>query len=66
MILGQDEAIFFIIDVLNHTHPHFEFLFLFDHSNGHDRLRPEGLSTTKISMKHGGQQPIMRDSILTV
>ena len=53
------------IDVLSHTHPQFEYLFLFDHSNGHDRLQPQGLSISKISIKHGGKQPIMRDSLLT-
>ena len=54
-----------IIDVLAHTHPAFDLLFLFDHSNGHDRLQPNGLSMTKISMRHGGMQPRMRDSVLT-
>ena len=53
------------IDVLNFTHPEFEILFMFDHSNGHDRLRPDGLNVNKINLKHGGRQPVMRNSKLT-
>ena len=53
------------IDVLTHTHPQFQYVFLFDHSNGHDRLQPQGLSITKISMRHGGKQPYMRKSKLS-
>ena len=53
------------MDVLNVAFPSFEFVFLFDHSNGHDRLQPNGLSLSKINMKHGGRQPIMRSSKLT-
>ena len=37
-----------VVDVLKELFPHFDFLFLFDHSNGHDMLRPDGLSITKI------------------
>ena len=36
-----------IIDVLKFTHPHFDFLFIFDHSNRHECLRPNGLNLTK-------------------
>ena len=53
------------IDVLNVTHPHFDFLFIFDHSNGHDRLQPNGLSLSKINILHGGKQPQMRSSELS-
>ena len=53
------------LDVLHVTHPHFDYLFLLDHSNGHDRLQPDGLSLSKINIKFGGKQPKMRDSILT-
>ena len=53
------------VDVLFHTHPQFDFLFLLDHSNGHDRMRPNGLNLNKLNIRHGGKQPQMRDSILS-
>ena len=53
------------IDVLKCLYPDFDFLFLFDHSNGHDRLQPNGLNLNKIQVRHGGKQPKMRDSVLT-
>ena len=40
----------------------FDYCFLFDHSNGHDRQRPDGLNVNKISKYYGGKQPSMRDS----
>ena len=53
------------IDVLKHLYPSYTFVFLFDHSNGHDRLRPNGLNLNKINVRFGGKQPKMRDSVLT-
>ena len=53
------------LDVLHVTHTHFDYLFLLNHSNGHDRLQPDGLSLSKIIIKFGRKQPKMRDSILT-
>ena len=50
------------IDVVTTLHPEFEFLFLFDHSCGHDRQRPDGLSVTKVNKTAGGVQPKMRQS----
>ena len=52
------------IDVLKVTHPQFDVIFLLDHSNGHDRLQPNGLSLSKINIKHAGCQPRMRDATL--
>ena len=40
----------------------FDYCFLFDHSNGHDRQRPDGLNVNKVSKYYGGKQPSMRDS----
>ena len=40
----------------------YDYLFLFDHSNGHDRLRPDGLSEKKILKYFGGKQPVMRNT----
>ena len=53
------------VDVLKHTHPQFDVMFLLDHSNGHDRLQPDGLSLSKINIRHAGKQPKMRPSKLT-
>jgi hypothetical protein len=44
--------------------PEFDVLFLFDHSCGHDRKRPDGLSAPKMNKGHGGAQPKMRRSKL--
>ena len=52
------------IDVLKVTHLHFVIIFLLDHSNGHDGLQPNGLSLSKINIKHAGCQPRMRDTTL--
>ena len=61
MILQLEDC----VDVLKVTHPEFEFLFLFDHSNGHDRLQPNGLNRNKISVRFGGKQSVMRETLLT-
>jgi len=39
------------IDVVKTLYPEFDFIFLFDHSCGHDRQRPDGLSVPKVN-KH--------------
>ena len=53
------------IDCLRAIHGDtYQFLFLFDHSNGHDRTAPDALKADAISKYHGGKQPIMRDSII--
>ena len=52
------------VDVLQYLYPEFEFKFIFDHSNGHDRLQSDGLSLSKINLKHGGKQPQLRMSML--
>jgi hypothetical protein len=53
------------IDCMKVLYPQFDVVFLFDHSNGHDRLQPNGLSTTKVRKNFGGKQPKMRSSVLT-
>ena len=61
MVLQMDDC----IQVLNHLYPQFEYVFLFDHSNGHDRMKPNGLNINKIRICHGGKQPCMRNSTLS-
>jgi hypothetical protein len=52
------------MDVLQTLYPQFDFVFLFDHSNGHDRMQPDGLNMRKVNKMFGGQQPRMRSSLL--
>ena len=42
----------------------YDYCFIFDHSNGHDRLRPDGLNVNKISKYFGGKQPHMRNTTI--
>jgi hypothetical protein len=53
-----------IVDCLKTIYPQFDYYFLFDHSNGHDRKRPDGLCVNKVSKYYGGSQPIMRESVV--
>ena len=53
------------VDVLRAINGYkFDYCFLFDHSNGHDRQRPDGLNINKVSKYYGGKQPHMRDSVI--
>ena len=36
------------VDVLQHLFPQYEYLFLFDHSSGHDKQREDGLNVKKM------------------
>ena len=49
------------IDVLKtlYADEEYEWYFNFDHSCGHDRQRPDGLSMTKLCKGYGGSQPRM-------
>ena len=58
MILQLEDC----VDVLQYMFPQFEFIFLFDHSNGHNRMQPNSLSLSRIQIRAGGKQPIMRSS----
>ena len=51
------------VDVLNVKYPQYDFLFLFDHSCGHDRQREDGLNVEKMSKSFGGRaQRKMRET----
>ena len=52
------------VNVLQYLYHNFEFKFIIDHLNGHDRIQSNGLSLSKINIKHGGKQPKMRSSTL--
>jgi hypothetical protein len=43
------------VDILNVKYPQYDFLFLFDHSCGHNRQREDGLNVEKMSKSFGGR-----------
>ena len=51
-------------DVLQHLYPQFDYLFLFDHSSGHDKQREDGLNVKKMTKSFGGNQRKMRDTVI--
>ncbi len=50
------------MDVLKVLYPHYDFVFIFDHSCGHDKKRPDGLNPQRLTKSFGGRQPKMRDT----
>jgi hypothetical protein len=50
------------VDVVTVLYPEYDYMFLFDHSCGHDRKRPDGLCANSMRKGFGGKQTIMRDS----
>ena len=54
-----------IVDCINFLHPKFDVVVLVDHSNGHDRLQPDGLNINRINIKHAGKQPRMQNAKIT-
>jgi hypothetical protein len=45
-------------------YPHYEFLFLFDHSCGHDKQQPNGLNAENMLKTYGGEQSILRLTVI--
>ena len=53
------------VDVLKVMHPEIDFVFLFDHSAGHARQRPDGLNQHRMNRAFGGKQAVlMRDTLI--
>ena len=52
------------VDVLAVLFPQYEFLFMFDHSCGHDRQKEDGLNVTRMTKSFGGAQKQLRDTII--
>ena len=42
----------------------YEYVFYFDHSSGHDRLRPDGLNVNEMNKGYGGSQVKMRNTTI--
>jgi hypothetical protein len=51
-------------DVIKTLYPQFQFLFLFDHSCGHDRARDDALNVRNMNRGFGGSQPAMHESVI--
>ena len=60
MVLQLDDC----VDCLKCLHPEFDYLFLFDHSCGHDRQREDGLNVENMSKSFGGKQSNLRDTLI--
>jgi hypothetical protein len=52
-------------DVVTTLYPHYQFLFLFDHSCGHDRAREDALNVNNMNTGYGGKQTRMHDTVIT-
>ncbi|KAI2506094.1 hypothetical protein MHU86_8325 [Fragilaria crotonensis] len=53
-----------VIDVLKVMHPAYDFVFLFDHSAGHAKQRPDGLNQHRMNRSFGGKAAPMRSTII--
>jgi hypothetical protein len=53
-----------VVDCLLVLYPEFEFVFLFDHSQGHARKQHGARNALKMPRNYGGTQPIMRDTTI--
>ena len=52
------------VDVIKVLHPHFDILFLVDHSCGHDRQRPDGLKASALNRSFEKKQPHMHPTLI--
>jgi hypothetical protein len=53
-----------VVDCLQVLYPTFDFVFMFDHSQGHARKREHALSAHQMSKSYGGAQARMRDTTI--
>ena len=53
-----------VVDCLHVLYPEFNFVFMFDHSQGHARQRKHALNAQQMSKSYGGAQPRMRDTVI--
>jgi hypothetical protein len=51
-----------IIDCMQVLYPEFDVVFLFDHSQGHNRKRQGALEAITMNQSYGGAQPISRST----
>jgi len=51
-------------DVVKTLYPQYQFLFLFDHSCGHDKAREDALNVRNMNKGFGGSKPKMHDTVI--
>jgi hypothetical protein len=54
-----------VVDCLQVLYSDYNFVFIFDHSQGHVRKQHGALSAQSMSKNYGGAQAIMRDTTVT-
>jgi hypothetical protein len=52
------------MDCLTTLYPEFDYLFLFDHSCGHDKQREDGLNAERMLKGFGGKQAVLHDTLI--
>jgi hypothetical protein len=52
------------VDCLKVLCPEIDFLFMLDHSCGHDRQREDGLNVENMNKSYGGNKPKLRDTYI--
>ena len=60
MVIQFEDA----VDVLRVMHPTYDFVFLFDHSSGHAKQRPDGLNHHRMNRTFGGKATRMRATLI--
>ncbi len=53
------------MDCLMVLYPQYDYVFLFNHSCGHDKQWEDGLNVQKMGKSYGGKQPAMRDTVIS-
>ena len=53
-----------VLDCLKIMYLGWDFVFLFDHSSGHAKQRPDGLNAAKMNKSFGGKSPEMRQTLI--
>jgi hypothetical protein len=53
-----------VVDCLKTLYPNFDFLFMLDHSCGHDRQKPDSLNAGDMTVNFGGKQKRLHDSLI--
>jgi hypothetical protein len=51
-------------DVLKVIYPNYKFVYLFDHSSGHSKQRPDGLNASRMNKGFGGKHVPMRSTVI--
>jgi hypothetical protein len=60
MILQLEDC----VDIVKILLPQYDYLFVFDHSCGHDKYRPIGLNAENMLSGYGGKQAKSRDTMI--